>query len=56
LQSNAKYSWLAENGRLVILNNGIEFAATYTVILVEPLYMGAGKISIDHLIAKRFQN
>ena len=55
LQDNANYSWLTENGSLVILNNGIEFAATYTIMLVALLYVGAGKLSIDHLIAKRFQ-
>ena len=55
LQDNANYSWLTENGSLVILNNGIEFAATYTIMLVALLYVGAGKLSIDHFIAKRFQ-
>ena len=55
LQDNANYSWLTENGSLVILNNGIEFAATYKIMLVALLYVGAGKLSIDHLIAKRFQ-
>ncbi|MDA7723317.1 DoxX family protein [Pseudomonadales bacterium] len=55
LQDNANYSWLTENGSLVILNNGIEFAATYTIMLVALLYVGPGKLSIDHLIAKRFQ-
>ena len=56
LQEHANYSWLTENGSLVILNNGIEFAATYTIMLVALLYVGAGKLSIDHLIAKRFQD
>ncbi len=55
LQDNANYSWLTENGSLVILNNGIEFAATYTIMLIALLYIGAGKLSVDHLIAKRFQ-
>ena len=55
LKDNANYSWLTENGSLVILNNGIEFAATYTIMLVVLLYVGAGKLSIDHFIAKRFQ-
>ena len=55
LQENANYSWLTEKGSLVILNNGIEFAATYTIMLVPLLYIGAGKLSLDHLIAKRFQ-
>lgn len=56
LQENANYSWLTEKGSLVILNNGIEFAATYTIMLVALLYIGAGKLSLDQLIAKRFQS
>ena len=56
LQDNANYSWITENGSLVILNNGIEFAATYTIMLVTLLYIGAGKLSADHLIVKRFQH
>ncbi len=56
LQDNANYSWLTENGSLVILNNGIEFAATYFIMLLALLYLGAGKLSIDHLLYKRFMN
>lgn len=54
LQDNANYSWLTENGSLVILNNGIEFAATYFIMLLALVYLGAGKLSIDHLLSKRF--
>jgi putative oxidoreductase len=56
LRENANYEWLTENGSLVILNNGIEFAATYTIMLIVLLYVGAGKLSIDHLLARRLQN
>jgi len=56
LQDNANYSWLTENGSLVILNNGIEFAATYFIMLLALLYLGAGKLSVDHLLYKRFMN
>ena len=56
LQENANYSWLTENGSLVILNNGIEFAATYFIMLLALLYLGAGKLSVDHLLHKRFMN
>ncbi len=34
LQSQGDYQWLTENGSLVVLNNGIEFAATYFVMLL----------------------
>jgi len=56
LQDNANYSWLTENGSLVILNNGIEFATTYFIMLLALVYLGAGKLSIDHLLYKRFMN
>jgi len=54
LQANANYDWLTENGSLVILNNGIEFAATYTIMLLVLFFVGPGKASIDHLIYKKF--
>jgi len=54
LQENANYSWLTENGSLVILNNGIEFAATYFIMLLALMYLGAGKLSVDYLLRKRF--
>lgn len=56
LQENGNYDWLTQNGDFVILNNGIEFAATYTLMLMVLLFMGPGKASIDHLIKQRFMN
>ena len=56
LQEHGDYSWLTENGSLVILNNGIEFAATYFIMLLVLFFTGAGKLSVDHLIKKRFQD
>ena len=53
LQENANYSWITENGSLVILNNGIEFAATYFIMLLVLFFIGAGKFfSIDYWIAR----
>jgi len=54
LQEHGNYDWLTEQGSLVILNNGIEFAATYFIMLLALLYLGAGKLSLDFLLAKRF--
>ena len=54
LQEHANYDWLTENGSLVMLNNGIEFAATYTIMLIALVYLGAGRFSIDHFISKRY--
>jgi len=39
-----------------VLNNGIEFAATYLVILVALFFSGAGRwLSIDYWLARRFR-
>ncbi|VAW54101.1 FIG035246: DoxX family protein [hydrothermal vent metagenome] len=54
LRENANYDWLTENGSIVILNNGIEFAATYSIMLLVLFFVGPGKASIDHLISKQF--
>jgi len=54
LRENANYEWLTENGSIVILNNGIEFAATYSIMLLVLFFNGAGKASLDHLISKKF--
>jgi putative oxidoreductase len=56
LRENANYDWLTENGSIVILNNGIEFAATYSIMLLALFFVGPGKASVDHLISKRFNH
>ncbi len=49
-------SWEATSGTLVVLNNGIEFAATYFAILLALFFMGAGRyLSADYWIARRFR-
>ena len=56
LQEEANYSWLTENGSLVILNNGIEFAATYFIMLLALFFIGAGRFfSIDYWLARTFR-
>jgi len=54
LQEHANYDWLTENGSIVVLNNGIEFAATYTIMLLVLFFSGPGKASIDYFISKKF--
>lgn len=54
LREHANYDWLTENGSIVILNNGIEFAATYSIMLLVLFFTGAGKASLDHLISKKY--
>ena len=56
LRENANYDWLTENGSIVILNNGIEFAATHSIMLLVLFFSGPGKASIDHLISKKFNH
>ena len=54
LKRHGNYSWLTEKGGLVILNNGIEFAATYFIMLMMLLFSGGGRwFSLDYWIARR---
>jgi uncharacterized membrane protein YphA (DoxX/SURF4 family) len=53
LQENGNYSWLTEKGGFVILNNGIEFAVTYLVMLLALLFSGGGRyVSVDYWLAR----
>jgi putative oxidoreductase len=55
LQEHGNYEWLTENGSLVILNNGIEFATTYFIMLLALFFIGAGRyVSLDYWIARKF--
>lgn len=55
LQEHGNYHWLTEYGSFVISNNGIEWAATYLVMLLALLVMGGGRyFSADYWIRKRF--
>ena len=57
LQEHGNYSWLTEKGNFVILNNGIEFAVTYLLMLLVLFFNGAGKVvSLDYWIAKKFRS
>lgn len=57
LQEHGNYSWLTEHGNLVSLNSGIEFAATYFVMLLALFFIGAGKyISADYWIERRLNH
>lgn len=55
LQEQGNYEWLTANGKFVILNNGIEFATTYLIMLLALMGLGAGKYhSLDYWLARRF--
>lgn len=56
LQQHGNYEWLTEQGNFVILNNGVEFAATYAIMLLMLIFVGAGHyFSLDYWIARRFR-
>lgn len=55
LEQHGNYGWLTEHGNFVILNNGIEFAATYFVLLLALLYLGSGKAGVDYWLNRRYQ-
>lgn len=55
LKQYGNYDWLTENGNLVILNNGIEFSATYFIMLLALFFIGAGRyVSIDYWLRRQF--
>jgi uncharacterized membrane protein YphA (DoxX/SURF4 family) len=55
LKNSGDYQWLTENGSFAVLNNGIEFAATYFVMLLVLFFTGGGRfVSADYWLARRF--
>lgn len=57
LQQFGNYDWLTEHGNFVVLNNGIEFAATYLVMLLALFFTGSGRyVSLDYWLDKRSQS
>ncbi|TAN52087.1 MAG: DoxX family protein [Methylococcaceae bacterium] len=55
LQQNGIFAELARYGDLAVLNNGIEFAATYFILLLVLLFMGGGRyVSVDYWLRRRY--
>lgn len=53
LQTHGNYEWLTASGKFVILNNGIEFATTYLIMLLALIGLGSGKYhSLDFWLQK----
>jgi uncharacterized membrane protein YphA (DoxX/SURF4 family) len=51
LQEHGNYEWLTSSGNIAILNNGIEFAATYFLMLLALFFIGSGRyVSVDYWI------
>jgi len=56
LQENSNYDWITGRGSVVILNNGIEFAATYFIMLLSLFFTGGGRyFSVDYWLARKFR-
>lgn len=54
LREHGDYDWLTETGNFVVLNNGIEFAATYFIMLLALFFSGGGRyVSLDWWLARR---
>lgn len=57
LAENGNYDWLTGRGSVVILNNGIEFAITYFIMLLSLFFTGGGRyFSVDYWLARRFRD
>ena len=54
LRTHADYNWLTEKGSFAILNNGIEFAFTYLLMLIGLIFIGGGRwVSVDYWLDQR---
>jgi len=54
LREHGNYDWLTGTGSFTILKNGIEFAASYFIMLLVLFFNGAGKASFDYVIGRKF--
>ncbi|SEL73107.1 Uncharacterized membrane protein YphA, DoxX/SURF4 family [Colwellia chukchiensis] len=55
LQEHGNYDWLTSSGNIVILNNGIEFAATYFIMLLALFFIGGGRyVSLDYWCKRKW--
>ena len=51
LKANSNYKWITSAGSFTILKNGIEFAATYFIMLLTLFFIGAGRFfSVDYYL------
>jgi putative oxidoreductase len=56
LREHGNYNWLTGKGSFVVLNNGIEFAATYFIMLLSLFFSGAGRyLSLDYWILRKIK-
>ncbi|WP_116368547.1 DoxX family protein [Parahaliea mediterranea] len=55
LREHGNYRWLTEKGNFVVLNNGIEFAVTYFIMLLSLFFTGGGRyVSADYYLSRLY--
>ncbi|AXI01613.1 DoxX family protein [Aquirhabdus parva] len=53
LKEHGDYDWLTSSGNFAIINNGVEFAVTYLVMLLALIKMGGGRfVSVDYWVRR----
>ncbi|MFT7560121.1 MAG: putative oxidoreductase [Flavobacteriales bacterium] len=56
LKNHGNYEWLTEAGSITVLKNGIEFAATYIIMLLALFFNGPGRfVSVDYWLKRKFR-
>ncbi|MBL4567200.1 MAG: DoxX family protein [Porticoccus sp.] len=56
LEEHGNYDYLTEAGSFTVLKNGIEFAATYFIMLFSLLFTGGGRFtSLDYWLCRLFR-
>ncbi len=54
LNKHGNYGWLTEKGDIAVVNNGIEFAATYFIMLLSLMFSGGGRwFSVDYYLDRQ---
>ncbi|MEC7285121.1 MAG: DoxX family protein [Pseudomonadota bacterium] len=57
LQEHGHYDWLTSSGNFVVLNNGIEFASNYFIMLLVLFIYGGGRFfSVDFYVNKAMRS
>jgi len=57
LREHGDYDWLTGKGGFVVSNSGIEWAATYFVMLLALFFAGGGRlVSVDYWLARRWRS
>lgn len=54
LREHGNYDWLTEHGNFIVSNNGIEWAATYFIMLLALFFLGGGRyVSLDYWLGRK---